>query len=66
MEWSNLIIWLALAMQITCANTASVDSESINIVNPMISSEKSDPVQPVIAIPLRSSSPLASQQRYLK
>jgi hypothetical protein len=56
------MIVFALATQITCGNSASVDLESLNITNPMLSPEKSDPVKPV-AIPLKCTSLLASQQR---
>ena len=60
MEWNNLIIFLALVMQITFANTASVDTESISYFNPIISLEKSDPDDPV-PIPLESTLLRAAQ-----
>jgi hypothetical protein len=47
-------------MQITFANTASVDTESISYFNPTISSEKSDPDDPV-PIPLGSTLLRAAQ-----
>ena len=61
MEWSYLIIFLALVMRITFANTASVDTESISYFNPTISSEKSDPDDPV-PIPLQSTLVRAASQ----
>ena len=47
-------------MQITFANTASVDTESISYFNPIISLEKSDPDDPV-PIPLESTLLRAAQ-----
>lgn len=61
MEWNNLIILMALVMRITFANTASVDTESISYFNPTISSEKSDPDDPV-PIPLQSTLVRAASQ----